>query len=38
MADGSGPKTMIIAGVHGNQLSAQIAAMKMVNYLNGKQI
>ncbi|MGF7117875.1 succinylglutamate desuccinylase/aspartoacylase family protein [Methanobacterium oryzae] len=36
--DGSGPKTMIIAGVHGNELSAQIAAMKMIDYLNGKQI
>jgi predicted deacylase len=36
--DGSGPKIMITAGVHGNELPAQIAAMKLINYLNGKQI
>ncbi|HML04152.1 MAG TPA: succinylglutamate desuccinylase/aspartoacylase family protein [Methanobacterium sp.] len=36
--DGNGPKVMITAGVHGNELPAQIAAMRMINYLNGKQI
>ncbi len=36
--NGTGPKVMIIAGVHGNELPAQIAAMKMINYLNGKSI
>ncbi|MGF7117969.1 pseudomurein-binding repeat-containing protein [Methanobacterium oryzae] len=36
--NGTGPKVMIIAGVHGNELPAQIAAMKMINYLNGKTI
>jgi predicted deacylase len=29
---------MITAGVHGNELPAQIAALRMINYLNGKQI
>jgi predicted deacylase len=36
--DGSGPKVMIVAGVHGNELPSQIAAMRLINYLNGKQI
>lgn len=36
--NGTGPKVMIIAGVHGNELPAQIAAVKMINYLNGKSI
>ncbi len=36
--NGTGPKVMIIAGVHGNELPAQIAAMKMINYLNGRSI
>ena len=36
--NGSGPKVMIVAGVHGNELPATIAAMKLINYLNGKSI
>lgn len=36
--DGSGPNVMITAGVHGNELPAQIAAMKMINYLSNHQI
>ena len=36
--NGSGPKVMIVAGVHGNELPSQIAAMKLINYLNGKHI
>ena len=36
--NGTGPKVMIIAGVHGNELPAQIAAMKMINYLSTHQI
>jgi predicted deacylase len=36
--DGTGPKVMIVAGVHGNELPAQIAAMHLINYLNGKSI
>lgn len=38
LGNGSGPRVMIVAGVHGNELSSQIAAMKLVNYLSGKQI
>jgi predicted deacylase len=34
----SGPKVMIVAGVHGNELPSQIAAVKLANYLNGKSI
>ncbi|MGF7117970.1 succinylglutamate desuccinylase/aspartoacylase family protein [Methanobacterium oryzae] len=36
--NGSGPRVLIVAGVHGNELPSQIAAMKLINYLNGKQI
>ena len=36
--DGSGPKVMIVAGVHGNELPASVAAMRLINYLNGKSI
>lgn len=36
--DGKGPKVLIVAGVHGNELSAQAAAMKLINYLNGKHV
>lgn len=38
IGNGSGPKVLIVAGVHGNELPAQIAAMKLINYLNGKKI
>ena len=36
--NGSEPKIMIVAGVHGNELPAQIAAIKMVNHLKNKKI
>ena len=36
--NGTGPKVMIIAGIHGNELPAQITAMKMINYLSANQI
>ncbi len=36
--NGSGPRVMIVAGVHGNELPAQIAALRLINYLNGKSI
>ncbi len=36
--NGSGPKVMIVAGVHGNELPSQIAALKLANYLKGKSI
>jgi uncharacterized protein len=36
--DGNGPKVLIVAGVHGNELSAPAAAMKLINYLNGKHV
>lgn len=36
--NGNPPKVMIIAGIHGNELPAQIAAIKMINFLNNKEI
>lgn len=36
--NGNGPKVMIVAGVHGNELPASVAAMRIINYLNGKTI
>lgn len=36
--NGSGPKVLIVAGVHGNELPAQIASVKLINYLKGKKI
>jgi len=36
--DGKGPKILIVAGVHGNELSAQAAAMKLINHLNGRHV
>lgn len=33
IGDGSKPRVMITAGVHGNELPPQIAALKLVNYL-----
>ena len=35
---GNGPKILIVAGVHGNELPAQAAAMKLINFFNGKVI
>lgn len=34
--DGSKPRVMLIAGVHGNELPPQIAALNLVNDLNNK--
>jgi len=34
--NGTGPKVIIIAGIHGNELPSQIASMKMINYLNDR--
>lgn len=36
--DGYGPKVFIVAGVHGNELPANAAAMNLINYLNGKYV
>jgi uncharacterized protein len=36
--NGNGPKVMIVAGVHGNEIPATIAAMNLINYLYGKTI
>jgi hypothetical protein len=38
LSNGSEPKVMIVAGVHGNELPAQIAAIKMINYLKNRNI
>ncbi len=38
IGNGSGPKVLIVAGVHGNELPAPIAAMWLINYFNGKKI
>lgn len=34
---GEGPVTVIIAGVHGDQIPPQVAAVGLVNYLNGRK-
>lgn len=36
--NGEGPVSVVIAGVHGNQLPPQIAALNLINYLDGKKI
>jgi predicted deacylase len=38
LGDGNGQKVMIVAGVHGNEIPATIAAMDIISYLNGKSI
>lgn len=38
IGNGSGPKVMIVAGVHGNELPSQIAALKLANYLKSRSI
>jgi len=38
IGDGSRPRVMIVAGVHGGELPPQIAATKLVNTLNGKNV
>lgn len=32
--DGTDPKTIIIAGMHGNELPSQVAALRLINYLS----
>jgi predicted deacylase len=36
--NGEGPSTLIVTGVHGDQLSPQIASLKLIDYLHGKKI
>ncbi|KZX14984.1 succinylglutamate desuccinylase / aspartoacylase family protein [Methanobrevibacter cuticularis] len=36
--NGNGPRTLIVAGVHGSELSSQVSAMKLINYLNKKKV
>ena len=36
--NGNSPKVMIVAGVHGNELPATVAAVKLINYLNSRSI
>ncbi|ADZ09831.1 Succinylglutamate desuccinylase/aspartoacylase [Methanobacterium lacus] len=38
LGNGSSPKVMITAGVHGNEIPAQLAAMELINYLKGREI
>ena len=38
LGDGSPPRVMITAGVHGNELSPQIAALKLINELENEII
>ena len=38
MGDGSKPRVMITAGMHGNELAPQIAALMLINELYGKRI
>ena len=38
IGNGKGPKVMIVAGVHGNELPSQIAALKLANYLKSRSI
>jgi len=36
--NGSEPRVMVVAGVHGNELPAQIASVRLINYLKDKKI
>lgn len=38
VGDGSKPRVMITAGVHGNELPPQIAAIKLINYLQNMNL
>ncbi len=38
LGNGSNPKVMITAGLHGNEIPAQLAAMELINYLNGRKL
>jgi predicted deacylase len=33
LGNGNGPRVMVLAGIHGNELSSQIAAIKLINNL-----
>jgi len=38
IGDGDGPVSVIAAGVHGDQLVPSVAAMNLINYLDGRKI
>ena len=38
IGDGNAPVTVISAGVHGDQLVPSVAAMRLINYLDGRKI
>ena len=38
IGDGSGPVTVICAGVHGDQLVPSVAALDLIDYLDGRKI
>ncbi|WP_409200961.1 zinc-ribbon domain-containing protein [Methanobrevibacter sp. DSM 116169] len=38
IGDGTPPVTLIVAGVHGDQLSSQVASMQIIDYLSGRKI
>ena len=38
IGDGSGPVTVICAGVHGDQLNPSVAALDLIDYLDGRKI
>lgn len=38
IGNGEGPVTLISAGIHGDQLSPQIAAMELIEFLDGRKI
>jgi uncharacterized protein len=38
LGDGSQPRIMLVAGVHGAEIPSQIALTNLINHLNGKQI
>ncbi|MDL2271011.1 zinc-ribbon domain-containing protein [Methanobrevibacter sp. OttesenSCG-928-I08] len=38
IGDGSGPVSVIVSGVHGDQLSSQIASLQLIDYLSGRKI
>lgn len=38
IGDGSGPVTVICTGIHGDQLSSQVAALDLIDYLDGRKI
>jgi hypothetical protein len=38
LGDGSGPRVMLTAGVHGNELPPQIAALNLINEMDNKSL